>query len=100
PLRIASGVRIKILEAWARGVPVVATPQAAAGLEASHEEELLIAADPGGFARAIRRLHADPAFARACVEAGRALLRARHDPARVTEGLVRIYTEVAHHAAR
>jgi hypothetical protein len=100
PLRLASGVRIKILEAWARGVPVVATPQAAAGLAARHEEELLIAEDPPGFARAIARLHADPAFARASVEAGRALLRARHDPIRIAAQLTRIYAEVARRSSR
>jgi hypothetical protein len=95
PLRIASGVRIKILEAWARGVPVVATPQAAAGLAARHGEELLIAGDPAGFARAIGRLHADPSFARASVEAGRALLSARHDPAAIAQRLAQVYAEVA-----
>lgn len=95
PLRIASGVRVKILEAWARGVPVVATPQAAAGLDARDGRELLIAQDPPGFASAIGRLHADPSFARASVDAGRALLRARHDPLRIAERLARIYAEVA-----
>lgn len=100
PLRIASGVRIKILEAWARGAPVVATPEAAAGLDTSDGKELLIAPDPRGFATAVRRLHADTALARASVDAGRALLRARHDPARVARRLVEIYAEVAHRTPR
>ncbi len=52
PLRIASGVRMKILEAWARGVPVVATPAALAGLEAADGRDALVAADAAGFARA------------------------------------------------
>jgi glycosyltransferase involved in cell wall biosynthesis len=95
PLRIASGVRVKILEAWARGVPVVATPQAAAGLAAHGGQELLIVQDPPEFARAIGRLPADRSFARASVEAGRALLGARHDPLRVAERLASIYAEVA-----
>jgi hypothetical protein len=95
PLRIASGVRVKIMEAWARGVPVVATPQAAAGLDASDGKELLIAPDPRGFATAIHRLHADVSFARSSVGAGRALLGSHHDPARIAERLRRIYAEVA-----
>jgi glycosyltransferase involved in cell wall biosynthesis len=95
PLRIASGVRIKILEAWARGVPVVATPEAAAGLEATDGVELLIARDPAGFAAAIHRLDADPAFARASVDAGRARLGAHHDPRRIAGRLVDVYTDVA-----
>jgi len=38
PLRHGSGTRIKVLEAFAHGRPVVATPAAVAGLEL----------DPGG----------------------------------------------------
>ena len=95
PLRIASGVRVKILESWARGVPVVATPEAAAGLDASDGEALLTAREPGEFARAIHRLHTDRSFARGSVEAGRVVLRARHDPARIAAALARIYAEAA-----
>jgi hypothetical protein len=94
PLRIASGVRVKILEAWARGLPVVATPEAAAGLEARDGRELLIAHDAPGFAAAIRRLHEEPAFASASVEAGRALLRAHHDPRRIASRLAEVYAGV------
>jgi glycosyltransferase involved in cell wall biosynthesis len=98
PLRIASGVRVKIMEAWARGVPVVATPVAVAGLEASHGKELLIAADPREFAQAIDRYHRDPPFARAMVASGRALLRGRHAPGRIGRALAEIYTEAARRA--
>ena len=80
PLRFASGVRIKILEAWARGVPVVATPPAVAGLEVADGREVLIAQDPRGFAAALARLHREPALAASLVDAGRRALRERHDP--------------------
>lgn len=83
PLQIASGVRIKILEAWARGVPVVATPEAARGLEAEDGEHLLLAADGEGFARAFARLEREAGLARKLVDGGRRLLRARHEPSRV-----------------
>jgi Glycosyl transferases group 1/Glycosyl transferase 4-like domain len=96
PLRIASGVRVKILESWARGVPVVATPEAAAGLDATDGKELLIAPDPRGFAAAIARLHADASLVRALVAAGRMLLGTRHDPARIAERLALIYADAAH----
>jgi hypothetical protein len=56
PLRVASGVRVKILEAWVRGIPVVATPEAAEGLEATDGSELLLARDAGGFATALESL--------------------------------------------
>ncbi|HEV7516844.1 MAG TPA: glycosyltransferase [Thermoanaerobaculia bacterium] len=94
PLRIASGVRMKILEAWARGVPVVGTPEAVAGLGAEDGRELLVAGDPVEFAAALARLHTELALARSLVAAGRAALRERHDPAAVTARLAAIYEKL------
>jgi hypothetical protein len=94
PLRIASGVRIKILEAWARGVPVVATPTALAGLEVEDGREALVARDAGEFTAAIRRVHQEPGLAMALAEAGRRARRERHDPAEVARRLVEEYGEV------
>jgi hypothetical protein len=95
PLRIASGVRIKVLEAWARGVPVVGTPAALAGLEVEEGREALVARDAPEFARAIARLHREPGLAAALVEAGRRARLERHDPARIAEQLVHEYAEAS-----
>jgi glycosyltransferase involved in cell wall biosynthesis len=95
PLAVASGVRMKVLEAWARGVAVVATPAAAAGLGAEPGRELLVAEGAAGFAGAIRQLAGEPGLGPALVAAGRALLRRRHDPAAVARTLAGIYAEVA-----
>jgi glycosyltransferase involved in cell wall biosynthesis len=95
PLRIASGVRMKILEAWARGVPVVATPTALAGLEAKDGRDALVAADPASFARALKRLKDEPGLAASLVEGGRRSLAERHDPAKVARDLLAIYESVA-----
>jgi glycosyltransferase involved in cell wall biosynthesis len=95
PLRIASGVRMKILEAWSRGVPVVGTPAAVAGLEAEDGRELLVAADALDFARAVARLHRDPGLARRLVEEGRRARLERHDPAKVVADLLSVYRDVA-----
>jgi polysaccharide biosynthesis protein PslH len=91
PLALASGVRMKILEAWARGVAVVATPAAAAGLEAQGGRELLLAQGAEGFVAALRRLHDEPGLGPALTASGRALLRRRHDPATVAAALAAIY---------
>jgi polysaccharide biosynthesis protein PslH len=91
PLRVAAGVRMKILEAWARGVPVVATPEAAQGLDAADGRELLLAREPGEFALALRRLHEEPGLAAALVAAGRDRLAARHDPEAIAARLVEVY---------
>ncbi len=94
PLRIASGVRMKILEAWSRGVPVIGTPAAVSGLEAEDGRELLVAADPRAFARAVARLRREPGLAGRLVEEGRRARLERHDPARVVADLLEVYREV------
>jgi polysaccharide biosynthesis protein PslH len=95
PLHVASGVRMKILEAWARGVPVVSTPTGARGLEAVDGRELLLAGEPDAFAAALRRLHEEPGLAEALVEAGRRSLAAHHDPAAVAARLAAVYAGVS-----
>jgi hypothetical protein len=78
PLRVASGIRMKILEAWARGIPVVATPEAASGLDARNGEEVLLAGNGAGFAESIARLQKEPALRQRLVDSGRKVLAARH----------------------
>jgi glycosyl transferase family 1 len=63
PLRVGSGTRIKILEAWAAGVPVVASGIAAEGLPHSDGVDLILAERPSEFARALVRLWRDRRFA-------------------------------------
>lgn len=60
PLRYGSGVRTKILEAFAAGVPVVSTPVGAEGLRVRDGEHLLLAGDAAGFAAACVRLAREP----------------------------------------
>lgn len=95
PLTVASGVRMKILEAWARGLPVVASPLAARGLDAVDGRHLLLAESADDFANAFARLHGDPGLRHRLVEGGRAVLKAHHDPARVARGLLEAYGRAA-----
>jgi glycosyltransferase involved in cell wall biosynthesis len=73
PLRSGSGTRVKIIEAWAAGTPVVATSIGAEGLPYRAGEHLLIADSPESFASAVIRVLESPGKARALAEAGRAL---------------------------
>lgn len=63
PLRIARGIQNKVLEAMAMGRPVVASPQAAEGIDATDEAHFLVAANPAEEAAKIVALLADPARA-------------------------------------
>ena len=100
PLAIASGVRMKILEAWSRGLPVVASPAAAAGLEAADGRELLLADGAAGFAAALARLERERGLAARLVAAGRAALAARHDPGAVADRLLALYASAGAAASR
>jgi len=62
PLTHGSGTRLKLLEAFAAGRPVVSTAKGAEGLDARHGEELVLC-EPAGFPAAILALLADPARA-------------------------------------
>ena len=85
PIRLASGVRLRLLEAWARGVPVVATAAATAGLGVEPGRQALLAETPAEFAAAVERLVAEPELAGRLVAAGRERLAREHAPARFAE---------------
>jgi glycosyltransferase involved in cell wall biosynthesis len=59
PLRAGSGTRIKILEAFAHGTPVVSTSIGAAGLDARDGQHLLIADSPQELAQRCVQLASD-----------------------------------------
>jgi glycosyltransferase involved in cell wall biosynthesis len=63
PLLRGGGTRLKILEAFALGTPVVATSKGAEGLEIKNGEHLLVADNPAEFARAVIRLRTEPTLA-------------------------------------
>lgn len=78
PLRLGSGTRLKILEAWAMARPVVSTALGAEGLDGISGEHLLIADDPAGFADSVLRVLADPELATRLGRSGRALVTERY----------------------
>ncbi len=71
PLRYGGGTRLKILEAFAHGIPVVSTSIGAEGLGVRDGVELLIGDDPEEFAGKCVRALTDPLLRRRLVEAAR-----------------------------
>lgn len=59
PLHAGSGMRVKILDAWMWGLPVVSTPIGAEGIEVREGENILLAEDAPAFAEATLQLLAD-----------------------------------------
>lgn len=78
PMLKGSGTNLKLLEYLAMGLPVVATPVGGRGV-ADLEEELLVVAEPDGFAEALRGLLADEEKQARLAERGRAFARETFD---------------------
>ncbi len=100
PLDIASGVRMRLLEAWARGIVVVASPAAASGLDASDGRELLLARSAAEFAAAIERLRTTPDLAARLIAGGRARLAEDHAPERFATRFTEIAARLAGRLSR
>ncbi len=79
PLRVGGGTRLKILEALARGVPVVTTSLGCEGLGLRSEHEVLVADDAESFAACVDRLLSDDELCRSLAARGRAVVEARFD---------------------
>jgi glycosyltransferase involved in cell wall biosynthesis len=73
PLRAGSGTRVKILEAWAAGIPVVSTTLGAEGLDVADGRDLVIADEPERFADAVSALLSSLESRRRIGSSGRAL---------------------------
>ena len=76
PMRCGSGVPVKILEAWSAGVPVVASPWAAAGTSGRPGEDFLLAGRPDEWIAALTDLLDDASARRRLIENGRRPLAA------------------------
>lgn len=74
PLRSGSGMRVKILNAMAMGLPIVSTSVGCEGIGVMHDEQLLIADTPSDFADAVLRLLCNYELRRRLGEAGRAFV--------------------------
>lgn len=78
PLRIARGTQNKILESMAFGLPVVATAQAAKGVQATRGRDLFVAEDARSFAKMVLEVLTNKQLAKGLSEAGRNQVEKAH----------------------
>jgi glycosyltransferase involved in cell wall biosynthesis len=94
PIRAGGGTRIKILEAFAQGIPVVSTTIGAEGLGATGGEHLLIADDAEAFANACWRLKSSPALAEEIARNATTLCRQNHSRGAIAASIRSLYEPV------
>jgi sugar transferase (PEP-CTERM/EpsH1 system associated) len=102
PVRSGSGMRVKILEAFARGIPVVSTTVGVEGIAARAGHHLLVADDPAPFAEAVVRLLREPGFANELAAHARELVEREYDWRAALAGLNQVYqtNKASNHAER
>ncbi len=91
PIRSGSGVRVKLLEAFASGIPVVSTTLGAEGLARVDGEFCALADDPRAFAARVVHLLEDPGFADDLAARARREVESNWDMAVTTARLVEKY---------
>lgn len=87
PLLAGSGTRLKILEAFAHGCPVVSTSKGCEGLQVQDGQQLLIRDAPEDFASACLQLLSDEGLRTSLARKAAAFLQAHHTPAAVEQAL-------------
>jgi len=78
PVRLGSGMRTKVLEAMAGGLPVVSTSLGMAGLEAQTGVNCLVADTPELFTQSVEWLLTDSELVRQMVENAKDLVKNKH----------------------
>lgn len=99
PVREGAGLRTKVIESFAYGRAVVATPQGAAGITGAAGHGMRVAADAPAFAAAIIDLLGDEAGRHAMERAARELVLTRFSAEKTAERAESIYREVLLRAA-
>ena len=91
PVRAGSGMRVRILEAFGRGIPVVTTPVGLEGIAARPGEEVMVEESADGFADAVVHLLKDTQLQSRLANQGRCLVEQIYDWRVVLKKLDGIY---------
>jgi len=96
PLHSGSGLRIKLLEAMAMGLPIVSTTVGAEGIPVVNGTHMLLADTAEEFAAAIQLIAGDPAFGYALGKNARELIADTYNMERTGRELSSFYRNLAH----
>jgi len=91
PVRAGGGMRVRILEAFARAAPVVTTSIGLEGIDACPGEDVLVADNPEDFAKAVIDLLQDKVLQQRLSTNGRRLVEKKYDWQVVLQELDQVY---------
>ncbi len=94
PLTFGSGMKVKVLDAMARGIPVVTTPTGAESIDARHREHLLVCESAEAMARDIGEVLTDEALWSRLARNSRELIQTRYTWASVFSDMDRALADV------
>jgi polysaccharide biosynthesis protein PslH len=95
PVRAGGGMRVRILEAFARAAPVVTTTVGLEGIDACHGQDVLVADRPEDFARSVVDLIQNPELQQSLSVNGRRLVEEKYDWQVVLGELDQVYQNLA-----
>jgi glycosyltransferase involved in cell wall biosynthesis len=95
PLRAGGGMRVKILNALAQGLPIVSTSLGCEGIQVTHERDILVADTPVEFAQAVLRVLEEPDLSACLSNNGRHLAETVYDYRVACRPLDKIYQQAA-----
>jgi glycosyltransferase involved in cell wall biosynthesis len=93
PLHAGGGMRVKILNALAQGIPIVSTTLGAEGIGVTSGENILVADEPADLAVACLSLLDNPDLGRRLARNGRTLVEQRYDYRRACVALDEVYAQ-------
>jgi glycosyltransferase involved in cell wall biosynthesis len=94
PVRAGSGMRVRILDAFAHAMPIITTTVGLEGIDAIPGQDVLVADSVDDFARSVVSLLRDESLQKTLAERGRGLAEARYDWRVVLTKLDEVYGKV------
>ncbi len=95
PLLAGGGMRVKILDAWQWGLPIVSTDIGAEGIDATHNHDALLANTPAEFAQATLQLLKNPKLREKLRRNGRKTVSQKYDWRKIYPAWEDVYQKMA-----
>jgi len=99
PLRFGAGTKLKLLEAFGYGVPVVTTSIGSEGIDVQNDKHLLVADSPEAFAEACLCLLSEPETCQRLALAAWQYTRKNHDATAIQQMITTRFSDLASMAA-